>query len=69
MDNLGTVYVPVGGGGLVSGIAAVLKGADKSIRVVGCQPKASAIMMQSVAAGKVVEAPSQDTLSDGTAGD
>ena len=69
MQDLGTVYVPVGGGGLISGIAAVLKDADRSIRVVGCQPEASAVMMQSVQAGRIIEVPSLQTLSDGTAGE
>ena len=67
--DLGTVYVPVGGGGLISGIAAVLRGSNRGIRVVGCQPEASAVMMQSVRAGKIIGAPSLQTLSDGTAGD
>ena len=69
VQDLGTVYVPVGGGGLISGIAAVLKGTDRGIRVVGCQPEASAVMMQSVQAGRIIEATSLQTLSDGTAGD
>eukprot|EP00891_Asterochloris_glomerata_P002234 jgi/Astpho2/2234/Aster-03215 len=68
VPDLGTVYVPVGGGGLIAGIAAVLKGTDRGIRVVGCQPEASAVMMQSVRAGRIIEAPSLQTLSDGTAG-
>ena len=66
---MGTVNVPVGGGGLIAGIAAVLKGTDRGIRVVGCHPEASAVMMQSVRAGRIIEAPSLQTLSDGTAGE
>eukprot|EP00878_Enallax_costatus_P014301 GHUV01014959.1.p1 GENE.GHUV01014959.1~~GHUV01014959.1.p1 ORF type:complete len:250 (+),score=63.21 GHUV01014959.1:301-1050(+) len=60
--------VPVGGGGLIGGIAAVLKAANPKCWVVGAQPSASDIMRQSVKAGWIVEAPSQDTLSDATAG-
>ncbi len=63
-----TVYVAVGGGGLIGGVASVLKSANPAIRVVGCQPQASAVMAHSVAAGRIVDEASLPTLSDGTAG-
>ena len=63
-----TLYVAVGGGGLVSGVASVLKAANPALRVVGCQPDASAVMAHSVAAGRIVDEASLPTLSDGTAG-
>jgi len=62
------VFVPVGGGGLISGIAAVMKSVDRSIHVVGCQPAASDVMRASVAAGQILDQASEDTLSDGSAG-
>ena len=62
------MFVPVGGGGLISGIAAVLKAADPSIHIVGCQPAASDVMRQSVEAGRVVAAEWRETLSEGTVG-
>jgi threonine dehydratase len=62
------VFIPVGGGGLAAGVAAVLKSFDPSIRIVGCQPEAQDHMRRSVAAGGAVELPWRDTLSDGTAG-
>lgn len=65
---LGTVLVPVGGGGLLSGIAGYLKSIDKKIEIVGCQPENSAVMYESIKAGRIVEVPSQPTISDGTAG-
>jgi threonine dehydratase len=58
----------VGGGGLVSGIASVLKQHRPEIRVYGASPVRDAAMAASVEAGKVVEVDAQDTLSDGTAG-
>ena len=67
-DGMDTVYVPVGGGGLIAGCASVLKAFAPGLRVVGCQPAASNVMQQSVAAGRIVQATSSDTLSDGTAG-
>lgn len=49
-------------------MAAVLKSVDPGIRVVGCQPAASDAMRASVVAGRIVDQPSGDTLSDGSAG-
>jgi threonine dehydratase len=68
LPEVDTLYVAVGGGGLVSGVASVLKAANPAIRVVGCQPKASAVMAHSIAAGRIVDEASLPTLSDGTAG-
>lgn len=67
-DNIDAVLVPVGGGGLISGIAGVIKSIDKNIRIIGCQPENSAVMHESVKAGKIIEMESFPTLSDGTAG-
>ncbi len=50
-------------------MASVLKAADPSVWVVGCQPAASDVMRQSVAAGTIVDMPSAPTLSDATAGE
>lgn len=68
LTRIGTVVVAVGGGGLVAGIAAVLKHYDRGVRVIGAQPANSRVMIESVRAGHVVEIPSLPTLSDGTAG-
>jgi threonine dehydratase len=68
VDELAAVYVAVGGGGLASGVAAVVKDRSPSTRVVGCSPTASAVMYHSLRAGRVLELPSDPTLSDGTAG-
>jgi threonine dehydratase len=62
------VYIAVGGGGLIGGVASVLKAANPSVRIVGCQPEASAVMAHSVAAGRILDESSAPTLSDGTAG-
>ena len=51
-----------------AGCASVLKSFTPRASVIGCQPEASNVMQQSVAAGAVVDAESLDTLSDGTAG-
>lgn len=69
LPRLHAVYVPVGGGGLVSGIASVLKAVDPCIKVIGCQPSASAVMAASVEAGRLLQdVISTETLSGATAG-
>lgn len=68
LPELDAVFVPVGGGGLVSGIASYLKAQRPEIRILGCQPANSPVMSESVGAGRIVELPFRETLSDGTAG-
>ncbi len=64
----GTMLVPVGGGGLISGIARALEVLSPDTRVVGVQPKASCPLALSFRAQAMVEATHRPTLSEGTAG-
>jgi threonine dehydratase len=66
--ELDTLYVALGGGGLISGIAAYLKAIGRRVDVVACSPENSAVMHHSVSAGRILEMESKPTLSDGTAG-
>ncbi|HLJ90741.1 MAG TPA: threonine/serine dehydratase [Candidatus Angelobacter sp.] len=68
LKNLDTVYVAVGGGGLIGGIAMYLKSQRKPVRIVGCLPKNSDVMYQCVQKGRIVATKMKPTLSDGTAG-
>ncbi|NIM59340.1 MAG: threonine/serine dehydratase [Candidatus Aminicenantes bacterium] len=68
IENINTVLVPVGGGGLISGIAGYLKSINNNIEIIGCQPENSAVMYESIKAGKIVEMESKPTLSDASAG-
>ncbi len=68
LPDVDAVFIAVGGGGLAGGVGSVLKAHNSNIRVYGCQPEASAVMAQSVAAGEILDLPSAATLSDGTAG-
>ncbi len=68
LPKLEAVVVAVGGGGLISGIAGGLKLLGSSARVIGAQPARSAVMAESVRAGRIVDLPFRDTLSDATAG-
>lgn len=67
-EGVDEIFVPVGGGGMISGVAGYLKAFDPNVRVVGCQPARSAVMAHSVKAGRILEMQSNPTLSDGTAG-
>jgi threonine dehydratase len=66
--DLTTVFVAVGGGGLASGVAGIIKAVSPSVRIIGCSPVNSAVMYHSLKAGQILDMPSKPTLSDGTAG-
>ncbi len=68
LDQFDAVFVALGGGGLVSGVAGYLKSVGSAVTIVGCSPENSAVMIRSVQAGRILELPSLPTLSDGTAG-
>lgn len=68
LEKLDTIFVPVGGGGMISGIAGYLKSVKNHVKVSGCLPKNSPVMAESVKANRIVEMESLPTLSDGTAG-
>jgi threonine dehydratase len=65
---LHAVVVAVGGGGLISGIAATVKSALPGVRVIGASPANDAAMAASVRAGAVTQVHALPTISDGTAG-
>lgn len=68
IPDLDYVFLSVGGGGLMAGVAAYIKKVRPQVKIVGCQPEASPVMLESVKAGNIVEWDSQPTLSEGTAG-
>ncbi len=62
-----TVVVPVGGGGIVSGIALAVKHLMPEARIVGVQAKNVSPVNRSLAAGEPLELPSEPTIADGIA--
>jgi len=68
LPDIDAVFVAVGGGGLISGVGSVLRERNPALRIYACQPEASAVMARSVEAGRILDLPSEPTLSDGTAG-
>jgi threonine dehydratase len=65
--DAGTVVVPVGGGGLISGIAAALRLSGHRAHIVGVQAAGAAAMKASLAAGHVVTLEKVSTMADGIA--
>jgi threonine dehydratase len=55
LPDVHTVVVPIGGGGLISGVASALKSIDPDIRVVGVESSGAPAMQRSVAAGRRIE--------------
>jgi threonine dehydratase len=68
LPKLDAVFVSVGGGGLVSGIGSYLKAANNNVEMVACWPEKSRVMYECMKAGRVIEFPEQETISDSTAG-
>jgi threonine dehydratase len=68
VPKIDSVLIPVGGGGLIAGIAGYLKAENTNIEIIGCQPENSAVMYASVKAGKILDLDSKPTISDGSAG-
>jgi threonine dehydratase len=64
-QTLSVVYVPVGGGGLVSGVAAAIKAVRRDVRVVGVEPAGAPKMTASRAAGQPVTLPTTASIADG----
>ena len=63
-----SIVVPVGGGGLVSGIAIAAKALSARVEVVGVEVEASCPFRQGLAAGRIVSINVQPTLADGLSG-
>jgi len=66
--DIDTFVVPVGGGGLISGVSIAAKAAPNPMAVVGVEVEASSPFTQSLAAGRIVEIQVGETLADGLAG-
>ena len=67
--GIGTIVVPVGGGGLIAGIAAAVKAQRPDVRIVAVQPEASPALRDSLAQGEpLLDYAAGPTLADGLAG-
>lgn len=66
-DDVSAVFVPIGGGGLIAGIAAYVKGKRPDVKIIGVQPVDSAAMKHSLAEGKPVTLDHVGIFADGVA--
>ena len=67
VENLDTVVVPVGGGGLISGIGLAIKETAPGIRVIGVQAEAATAVVDSYKANRRIPVKGQATVADGIA--
>ena len=67
VPDVGAVIVPVGGGGLLSGVGVALKGANPAIRVIGVQAEVFPSMLASIEEGRPVTVEAASTIADGIA--
>jgi threonine dehydratase len=67
LPDVRTVVVPIGGGGLISGIAVAMKEQRPDIRIVGVEASAAASALASRRAGRIIAIESADTIADGIA--
>jgi threonine dehydratase len=63
--EVAAVYVPIGGGGLLSGVATAIKRSKPLVRVIGVEPDGAPTMKTAVAAGEPVSLPKTGSIADG----
>ena len=67
LPDVDIILVPIGGGGLACGVAALAKMINPKVRVIGVEPAGANCMQASIREGHVVSLPSAVTIADGTA--
>ncbi|HWR38140.1 MAG TPA: threonine ammonia-lyase [Patescibacteria group bacterium] len=67
LNSVDEILVPVGGGGLISGVAFAAKMLKPDIKIIGVEPEGAACVHQSLQRNKVVSLGKVDTMADGTA--
>ena len=66
-EDMQAVFVPIGGGGLIAGIAAYVKAKRPDVKIIGVQPEDSAAMKESLAAGELITLDHAGIFADGVA--
>ena len=67
VPDVRTVIVPVGGGGLIAGVAVAIKQQRSNVRIIGVEPERAPTVSESLAAGHPVSPSRLDTIADGLA--
>ena len=68
LPNVDVVVVPVGGGGLISGVSIAVKSVKPTAELFGVQSEASPVMYESLKAGRIVDVPKSKTIAEGLSG-
>ena len=68
LEEVNIIIVPIGGGGLISGIALAAKLLNPNIKIIGVQTKGASTMYESWKAGKIVNIEESNTLAEGLLG-
>lgn len=67
LNNISYIIVPIGGGGLISGIASAAKQINPNIKIIGVQSKGASAMLNSFNEGKIINSSKVKTIADGIA--
>ena len=67
LPTVDMILVPIGGGGLATGVSTLAKLLNPKIKVIGIEPAGAACMQESIKNGKVTTLPTVNTIADGTA--
>ncbi|HJZ18771.1 MAG TPA: threonine/serine dehydratase [Candidatus Nanoarchaeia archaeon] len=68
LSDANAIIMPVGGGGLISGVAVAVKSINPHIKIIGAQSEASPVMHESVKAGKIVNIEVEESIAEGLQG-
>lgn len=68
LPRVNTIVVPVGGGGLISGISIAAKSIKPNVNIIGVQSEASPVMYESLHAGRIVDVNLKESIADGLHG-
>lgn len=68
LPQVDVVLVPVGGGGLISGVSIAVKSLKPDVEIIGVQSEASPVMYESLKAGKIIQAAKTKTIAEGLSG-
>ncbi|HET8772015.1 MAG TPA: pyridoxal-phosphate dependent enzyme [Gemmatimonadaceae bacterium] len=68
LPHVGTVIVPVGGGGLCGGVGGYIRGTAKDVRIIGVQSERTNAMSLALGSGRATTIPDRPTLAEGLAG-
>ncbi|MDZ8118133.1 threonine ammonia-lyase [Pontiella agarivorans] len=67
LEHVDAILVPIGGGGLIAGIATAVKALRPEVKVIGVEPEGACAMKKSLEAGRIVPMKKVDTIADGVA--